>query len=117
MPIGIPCVCAHGTECPEKNSYGCRSRLWYGKHALICSNAVSSRIILTMLWVLAGVEVVLWIYGMATGHRMGGVLNFLLLLAAIAIVTELLLRWRRSRTAQRPLTLREQPTAKHKKAA
>lgn len=93
------------------------SRLWYGKHALICSNAVSSRIILTMLWVLAGVEVVLWIYGMATGHRMGGVLNFLLLLAAIAIVTELLLRWRRSRTAQRPLTLREQPTAKHKKAA
>lgn len=70
-----------------------------------------------MLWILAGIEVALWIYGMAAGHRMGGVLNFLLLLAAIAVVTELALRWRRSRTAHHTLTSRQQPTAQHKKAA
>lgn len=52
-----------------------------------------------MLWALALIEVVLWIYGMATHHKMGGVLHFLLALAAIAVLTELALRWRDQRTA------------------
>jgi hypothetical protein len=55
-----------------------------------------------MLWVLAGIEVVLWIYGMATHHRMGGVLHWLLVLAAIAVLTELALRYRRSRSVAKP---------------
>jgi Family of unknown function (DUF5670) len=50
-----------------------------------------------MLWALALIEVVLWIYGMGTHHKMGGVLHFLLALAAIAILTELALRWRDQR--------------------
>jgi uncharacterized protein DUF5670 len=70
-----------------------------------------------MLWVLAGVEFVLWIYGIATGHRMGGVLNFLLLLAAIAVATELILRFRRSRLDHRVVVSQQQVTANRKKAA
>ena len=50
-----------------------------------------------MLWALAVLEAVLWIYGMATNHRMGGVLHWLLVLAAVAVITELGLRWRDQR--------------------
>jgi len=67
------------------------------------------RIIYIMLWVLAGLELVLWIYGMATGHRMGGVLNFLLVLAAVAVATELGLRWRRDRRLKQRSTVKPEP--------
>jgi hypothetical protein len=69
-----------------------------------------------MLWVLAVIEVVLWIYGMATGHRMGGVLNFLLLFAAIAVLTELGLRWRRARPSQ-ATPVRQEHSSDWRKAA
>jgi Family of unknown function (DUF5670) len=57
-----------------------------------------------MLWALAVIEVVLWVYGMAAGHRLGGFLHWLLALAALAVVTELGLRWRRQWTIRRTTT-------------
>jgi hypothetical protein len=69
-----------------------------------------------MLWVLAGIEVVLWIYGMATHHRMGGVLHFLLLLAAIAVLTELGLRFRRDWQVRHRVA-EHRPVSEHRKAA
>ena len=73
-----------------------------------------------MLWALAVIEVVLWIYGMATHHKMGGVLHFLLLLAAIAVLTELALRWRdqrSSRTVLAPVKVPAKPSTETRKAA
>jgi Family of unknown function (DUF5670) len=55
-----------------------------------------------MLWILAGIEVVLWIYAMASHHRLGGVIHWLLVLAAVAVLTELGLRYRRSRKLVQP---------------
>ena len=69
-----------------------------------------------MLWVVAGIEVVLWIYGMATHHRMGGVLNVLLVLAAVAVATELGLRLRRDWQAKHAVRSAE-PARDMRKAA
>jgi Family of unknown function (DUF5670) len=69
-----------------------------------------------MLWALALIELLLWTYGMATGHRLGGFLHWLLVLAALAIITELGLRWRREWNARHTSTQRAQ-RAEQKKAA
>jgi hypothetical protein len=69
-----------------------------------------------MLWALAVIEVVLWIYGMATHHRMGGVLHSLLALAAIAAITELGLRWR-DRRVPAPAVRPVQSSSNWRKAA
>lgn len=50
-----------------------------------------------MLWTLFVLLIVLWIVGVISGQMLGGFLNVLLFLAAIALVTELGLRYRRSR--------------------
>lgn len=50
-----------------------------------------------MLWILASILVVLWIVGLIK-EPMGGFINILLVLAAFAALTELLLAWRRRHT-------------------
>lgn len=52
---------------------------------------------ITILWVIAAVEVVLWLVGIIVGQTLGGFLHILLLLAALAAVTELGLNYRRTR--------------------
>ena len=48
-----------------------------------------------MLWTLCVVLLVLWLVGIVTSQTLGGFLHILLLLAALALVTELGLRYRR----------------------
>lgn len=52
---------------------------------------------ITVLWVIAVVEIVLWLVGIIAGHTLGGFLHILLLLAALAAATELGLNYRRTR--------------------
>lgn len=49
----------------------------------------------TVLWVIAALELTLWLVGVVTGHTLGGFLHVLLLLAALAAITELGLNYRR----------------------
>lgn len=48
-----------------------------------------------MLWTLFIILLVLWLFGIVTAHTLGGLLHLLLVLAALALVTELGLRYRR----------------------
>lgn len=50
-----------------------------------------------VLWVIAVVEVVLWLVGIIAGKTLGGFLHILLLLAALAAFTELGLNYHRAR--------------------
>jgi len=50
-----------------------------------------------MLWTLCVVLLVLWLVGIVTSQTLGGFLHILLFLAAIALLTELALRYRRNR--------------------
>ena len=51
-----------------------------------------------MLWTLFVILLVLWLLGVVTAHTLGGLLHLLLVLAALALVTELGLRYRRARS-------------------
>ncbi|MFB3916959.1 MAG: lmo0937 family membrane protein [Terriglobales bacterium] len=51
-----------------------------------------------MLWTLFVILLVLWLLGIATAHTLGGLLHLLLVLAALALITELGLRYRRRRS-------------------
>jgi hypothetical protein len=51
-----------------------------------------------MLWTLFVILIALWLVGVIASHTLGGFLHFLLLLAAIALVTEMGLRYRRNTT-------------------
>lgn len=48
-----------------------------------------------MLWTLFAILLVLWLVGIVTSQTLGGFLHILLFLAAIALITELALRYRR----------------------
>jgi hypothetical protein len=50
-----------------------------------------------MLWTLFVALLVLWLVGVISSYTLGGFLHILLLLAALALVTELGLRYRRNR--------------------
>ncbi|HYG99598.1 MAG TPA: DUF5670 family protein [Terriglobales bacterium] len=50
----------------------------------------------SFLWVLAAVEVMLWLFGVIVGQTLGGFLHILLLLAALAALTEIGLNNRRT---------------------
>ena len=43
-----------------------------------------------LLWVLAGVFVVLWVLGFATRFTMGGFLHVLLVLAVVAVLARII---------------------------
>lgn len=49
----------------------------------------------SMLWTLFVILIVLWLVGIIASETLGGFLHILLLLAALALVTELALRYRR----------------------
>jgi len=53
-----------------------------------------------MLWVLAIILVIVWLVGVIIGQTLGGFLHLLLVLAALAVGTELALRFRRERREQ-----------------
>jgi len=48
-----------------------------------------------MLWTLCILLLILWFVGVVASQTLGGFLHILLLLAALALVTELGLRYRR----------------------
>jgi Family of unknown function (DUF5670) len=48
-----------------------------------------------MLWTLFAMLVTLWLVGVFTSETLGGFLHLLLFLAAVTLVTELGLRYRR----------------------
>jgi hypothetical protein len=48
-----------------------------------------------MLWILFSLLLVLWFLGVVTAHTLGGMLHLLLVLALLALLTELGLRYRR----------------------
>lgn len=50
-----------------------------------------------MLWTLFFILLALWFVGVVSSQTLGGFLHVLLLLAALALVTELGLRYRRNR--------------------
>ncbi len=50
-----------------------------------------------MLWTLFAVLMTLWLVGVIKSETLGGFLHLLLFLAALVLVTELGLRYRRSR--------------------
>ncbi len=50
-----------------------------------------------MLWTLCVLLLILWLVGIISSQTLGGFLHILLFLAAIALVTELGLRYRRTR--------------------
>lgn len=50
-----------------------------------------------MLWTLFVTVLALWVVGVVSNQPLGGFLHVLLLLAALALITELALRYRRSR--------------------
>lgn len=50
-----------------------------------------------MLWTLFVVLITLWLAGIIQSETLGGFLHLLLFLAALALVTEFGLRYRRSR--------------------
>lgn len=50
-----------------------------------------------MLWTLFVILIALWLLGVLSSQTVGGFLHILLLLAALALITELLLRHRRKR--------------------
>jgi hypothetical protein len=50
-----------------------------------------------MLWTICVVLLVLWLVGIVTSQTLGGFLHILLFLAALALITELALRFRRGR--------------------
>lgn len=62
-----------------------------------------------MLWALAAIEFVLWIFALSTRHKMGGFAHVLLGLALLAVVTEVALRLRREHAARRT-TSESRPT-------
>lgn len=74
-----------------------------------------------MLWALAAIEFVLWIYGLAAGHRMGGVIHSLFVLGTIAVLAELGLRLRHQWRANHPVVAEpahiEEPEIDWSKAA
>jgi hypothetical protein len=49
-----------------------------------------------MLWTLFAILVALWLIGVVSSQTLGGFLHVLLLLAALALITELGLRYRRN---------------------
>ncbi|HET8668011.1 MAG TPA: lmo0937 family membrane protein [Terriglobales bacterium] len=49
-----------------------------------------------MLWTLCVILIVVWFVGLITSQTLGGFLHILLLLAALALITELALRYRRA---------------------
>ncbi len=50
-----------------------------------------------MLWTLCVILLALWLVGIITSQTLGGFLHVLLFLAAITLLAELGLRWRRNR--------------------
>lgn len=54
----------------------------------------------TVLWVIAALELILWLVGVIAGQTLGGFLHILLLLAALAAITEMGLNYRRARHEQ-----------------
>ena len=53
-----------------------------------------------LLYTIAAIDVILWIIGMATHHRLAGYLHLLLVLAALGVATEFALRLRQARAVQ-----------------
>lgn len=51
---------------------------------------------LNLIWVVAAILIVLWVFGLATSYTLGGLLHILLVLAIVAIAARLILGRRRS---------------------
>lgn len=47
------------------------------------------KVVMTMLWTIAGILLALWFFGMLTGNLLDGLLHVLVVLAAIAAVIQL----------------------------
>lgn len=51
---------------------------------------------LNLIWLVAGIFLLLWVLGMVTSFTMGGLIHVLLVLAIVAVVVRLIMGSRRA---------------------